>query len=158
MPGTRSGWIAPIALVVAVIATAVAVWAVLRPPPPTGSTTPAPTSQQSADAKARACKAYRTVTTAVSLQTHAELGPDPTAVQAVAANARLSMAAGASYLLARTDPATPQDLAAAIRSFADNLQDISVNALAGVCNDDPAPAARLHDGEATSTRIAGLCK
>lgn len=53
-------------------------------------------------------------------------------------NARLSMAAGGSYLLARLDPATPAPVAAAIRSFADNLQDIAMNALAGVSNDDPA--------------------
>ncbi len=151
-----SRWIAPIALLVAVIAVAVAVWALLRPLP--ASTPPAPTSQQSADAKGRACNAYHTVTAAVSLQTHADLGPDPVALQAVAANARLAMSTGASYLLARTDPATPAELAAAIRSFAANLQDISMNALAGVPNDDLAQAARLHDGEATSARIGDLCK
>jgi hypothetical protein len=151
-----SRWVPVIALLIALIAIAVAVWALLRPPPT--STTPRATSQQTADAKGGACTAYKTVSTAVSLQTHAELGSDPVAVQAVAANARLAMAAGASYLLDRLDPATPPDLSAAIRSFATDLQDIAVNALAGVANDDPAQAGRLRDGEAASIRIGNLCK
>jgi hypothetical protein len=80
------------------------------------------------------------------------------AVQAVAANARLAMSAGGSYLLARLDPATPPELAAAIRSFTDDLHDLTMTALAGVPNDDPAQAARLRDGQAQSTHIADLCK
>jgi len=104
------------------------------------------------------CADFTTVHTAVSLQTHADLGTDPVAVQAVAANARLSMAAGGSYLLSRLDPATPRDLATAVRSFANNLQDIAVNAMAGVPNEDPAQAARLQDAQAGNDRIANLCK
>jgi hypothetical protein len=138
-----------------VISIAVSVWALLRQPHT--STPPSPSGQQVADAKARACNAFHTVRTAVALQTHAEPGSDPVAVQAVAANARLAMAAGAAYLTAHLDPATPPELAAQIRSFADDLQDIAINALAGVSNDDPAQAARLRTGEAASTKIAQLC-
>jgi hypothetical protein len=79
-------------------------------------------------------------------------------VQAVAVNARLSTAASASYLLDRLDPATPAPLAAEIRSFADNLQDIAINAMTGAPGDDPDQAARLSDGEAASARVADLCK
>ena len=86
------------------------------------------------------------------------MASEPVAVEAVAANARLSMAAGGSYLLARLDPATPPPVAGAIRSFADNLQDITMNAAAGVPNVDPAQAARMRDGDAASARIADLCK
>ena len=152
----RARWIAPAALVVAVIAVAVAIWALLSPT--NTSTAPVPTGRQIADAKARACASFTVVRSAVALQTHAGLGNDPVAVQAVAANARLSMSAGASYLLAAMDPATPGDLAAAIGSFAKDLQDISMYAQAGVANDDPAQAARLHDGETLSLTVAGLCK
>jgi hypothetical protein len=102
--------------------------------------------------------AYTTVSTAVSLQTHADLGSDSVAVQAVAANARLAMAAGGAEVLAHLDPATPPDLAAAVRSFADGLQDITMNALAGVSNDDPAQAARLRDASAAGARVADLCR
>ena len=48
----------------------------------------------------------------------------------MAANARLAMFGGGSYLLAHIDPATPDDLAAAAKSFANGLQDIAVYALA----------------------------
>ena len=155
-PPALSRWIAPAALVIAVIAVVVAVWALLRPPP---APAPAPVSgQQTAAAKARACSAYTTVSTAVSLQTHADLGGDPVAVQAVEANARLSMAAGGTYLLADLDPAIPPDLGAAMRSFAEDLQDIAMNALAGMTNDDPAQAARMRDGETANARVKDLCK
>ena len=66
----------------------------------------------------------------VARQTHADLGPDPVAEQAVAANARLAMTAGGSYLIAHLDAATLAELASAIRSFADDLNTIGNNALA----------------------------
>jgi len=155
LPRTPSRWIAPIALLIAAIAVALAAWALLRPP---ANAAHAPTAAQSADAKARACSAFKTVATAVSRQTHADLGPDQVAQAAVAANARESMAVGASYLLAKTDPDTPADLAAVMRSFATNLQDISMNALAGLPNQDPVQAGRLHDAQSDSDRIAQMCK
>ncbi|KAA0103011.1 hypothetical protein CIW47_23620 [Mycolicibacterium sp. P1-5] len=92
---------------------------------------------------------------AVSLQTHADPGAE---VQGVAANARLAMSGGATYLLAHLSSATPGDLADAIRSFAAGLQDISVNALAGVPNTDPKQAERLSNAETANSRIAELCK
>ena len=153
--GGLSRWVAPLALVIALIAAAGAGWALLRPVPESKSqTAEAPTG----DPKANACSAFKTVSTAVSLQTHGDAGPDPAGVQAVAANARLAMAGGGTYLLARTSPDTPKDLSDAIHSFATGLQDIAINALAGVGNDDPTQAARLHDAEAANTRIAELCK
>ena len=78
-------WTAPGALVIALIAVALAVWALLKPAPEqtTSATT---TSQQSGDPKARACSAYNTVGAVVSLQTHNNPGTDPALIQAVAAN------------------------------------------------------------------------
>lgn len=160
-PGSPSGpqglsrWMAPVALVVAIIAVAIAIWALVERP---SADVQVATTEQTADAKARACSAFDTVRAAVSLQTHAELGTDPVAVQAVAANARLSMSGGSSYLLLRLEPATPGSLAEAIRSFTDNLQDISMNALAGVPNSDPAQAARLQAAETAAGQIADLCQ
>jgi hypothetical protein len=151
-PTSSSRWIAVAALVISLIAAGAAGWALLRPAPP--SPTP-PGASQSGDPKADACAAYRTVTSAVSLQSHADPG---TELQGVAANARLAMSGGATYLLAHLNPGTPADLADAIRSFATGLQDISMNALAGVANTDPAQADRLHNAETVNTRIADLCK
>lgn len=152
-------WIAPAALLIAVIAAGLAVWAVLKPPQDQAS--PASDAQQSADAgdpKARACAAFTTVTAAVKLQTHTDAGAEPGLVQAVAANSRLAMSGGASYLLAQTAPDTPTELAGAIRRFAADLQGISMNALAGVPNEDPAQSARLRDAEELNGKIAALCK
>jgi anti-sigma-K factor RskA len=144
-------WIAVAALVIALIAAGVAGWALLRPAP----SSPTPAASQSGDPKANACAAFRTVTSAVSLQSHADPGAE---VQGVAANARLAMSGGATYLLAHLNPGTPTDLADAIRSFATGLQDISMNALAGVANTDPAQADRLRNAENVNTRIGDLCK
>jgi hypothetical protein len=149
-------WVAVIALALALIAIAIGAWSLLRPQK-ARSAGPV-TGQQMADAKARACNAFTTVHSAVALQSHADPGSDPVAGEAAAANARLAMVAGGSYLLAHLDPATPPALAAAIGSFANDLQDIAMTALAGVSNDDPAQAARLRDGEAASARTAQLCQ
>jgi hypothetical protein len=114
--------------------------------------------RKSADAVARVRAAHETVRKALLLQTHADGGTDPVAATAIAANARLSMSAGAAYLRARLDSAAPPGLAKAVRTFAELLEDIAMNALAGVGNDDPDQAARLRDAEAASRRVAELCQ
>ena len=50
------------------------------------------------------------------LQTHADLGPEPVALAAVAGNARLALFGGGQYLLNSLDSATPPELADAVRS------------------------------------------
>lgn len=112
--------------------------------------------KRTADAIARVRTAYETVRRALLLQTHADGGDDPVAATAVAANARLAMSAGGAYLRARVDPATPPELAKAVHTFAEVLEDIAMNALAGVGNDDPVQAARLRDAESASRRVAEL--
>lgn len=148
--------VAVAALGVAVVAVGLAGWALMRPA--AGGPVESPSAQQVSEAKAQACASVTTVGTAVSLQTHVSLGADPVAVQAVAANARLSMAAAGPYLLAHLDSATPPPLAAAVRSFSGNLQDIAMNTLAGVSNEEPAQAARLADAQKSSVQLAELCK
>ena len=146
-------WVPAVALAVAVLAVALAAWSLVRP----AQAGTAPSTTNAADAEARACAAYTTVSGAVSLQTHANLGPDPIAVQAVAANARLAMAAGSSYLLANLDPNTPGPVADAVRSLADNLQGVAIYALNGVANNDPDQTARLNAAQADSTKLSELC-
>ena len=86
-------------------------------------------TQPSAESKQKVCAAFDTVSKAVQLQTHANLGPDPIAQTAVASNARLALIGGGEYLVSRLDDQTPPDLADAVRSFANNLEDIGINAL-----------------------------
>ena len=149
---TQSRWVATAALVMAVIAVGVAIWALVRSP---GE--PAVNARQPDDAKAGVCGAFDVVRKAVSMQTNTDLGPDRVAREAVAANARLATLGGGEFLLSRLDPATPPELADAVRSFANNLQDIGMNQLVGVPNTDPTMAARLTEARASSQRIAGMC-
>lgn len=112
------------------------------------------TNQQVADAKAKVCSAFEKVRSSVSLQTGANSGADPAMTQAVAANARLSLATGAYYLQTRLDPATPQPLATAIRSFSDLLLDLAENALAGSTSDQSLE----QQGEAQIAQLKEMCK
>jgi hypothetical protein len=166
-----SRWVAPVALAIAVIATGLAIWALVRSPgEPAVNAQPSADAQSSADAqhsadpqqsdaaKTRTCAAFDMVRKAVSMQTNIDLGPDPVAKEAVAANARLATLGGGDFLLSRLDPGTPTELADAVRSFANNLQDIGMSQLVGVPNSDPALAATLGEAQAASERITGLCR
>ncbi|GJF10184.1 hypothetical protein NGTWS0302_31630 [Mycolicibacterium cyprinidarum] len=158
----------PIALVVALIAAGLAVWALVKSPetsPPAASsstqsdTTEGTTTEvtQSGDPKQRVCDAAQVVAVSVQLQTNANIGSEPAAVEAVAANARLAMLGGGDYLLSQIDADTPKDLADAARSFGSTLKTIGINALAGVPNSDPAQDGRLRQAEKTRNTLAGLC-
>lgn len=159
-PPTRSHWVSTtVAVVIVLIAIGVAIWALSPSPaePAVKMAEPTVNAQQSDAAKGRACGAFDIVRKAVSKQTNADFGPDPTAREAVAANARLATLGGGDYLLSRLDPATPPELADAVRALANNFQDIGMNQLVGVPNNDPAVAALLGQAQATSEHIAVLC-
>jgi hypothetical protein len=158
MKPTQAGWFAPVALVLAVIAVGLAGWSLVRSNSAPAADAPTFTSQQTADAKTRACGAFDIVRTSVTMQTNADLGPDPVAKEAVAANARLAIIGGGQFLLSRLDPAAPPQIADAVRSFANNLQEIGMNQLLNVPNTDPALAGRLNDAQASSQQITDLCK
>jgi hypothetical protein len=145
--------VALLSLIVALAAIGVAAWAIVMAWPQKEAA-PQPTDES----KQKVCAAFDTVSKAVQLQTHADLGPDPVAQTAAAANARLSLIGGGEYLLSRLDEQTPPDLAEAARLFANNLDEIGMNALAGATNDDPQQAARLTAGEDGRNKVAGLCK
>jgi hypothetical protein len=147
-----SRWVAPAALVIAVVAVALAIWALVSASSTDSGTTLA------GDPKTRVCTAFGTVSNSVRMQTHNDLGPDPVAQAAVAANARLALFGGGQYLLDTLDSETPAELADPVRSFGHELQEISMYALAGVANTDPAQSARLAQADSTRQQIADLCK
>jgi hypothetical protein len=155
VPGDRlTRWTTAAALLIALAALAVGVWAWhpwVRGPA-------SPTAQQIADAKSGACTNYTTVRAAVSLQTRPHPEVDRVEAQALAANARLAMVAGSTQLLSRLDPATPPDLAELMRSVATDLQDLTINALAGAPDGDPGQVSRLTDVQTKSAKIVELCK
>ena len=155
-PANRLRWMAPAALLLAVIAVGLAVAALMRPttePPVTA----AAGGMSADDAQAQVCAAFDTVRKAVSVQTNTDLGPDPVARAAVAGNARLATVGGGSYLLSRLDPATPTELADAVRSFARVLQDVGMSQLVGTPNTDPALTTLMGEAQAASPKIAGIC-
>jgi hypothetical protein len=154
MPDTTRSWLAPVALAVAVIALAVAAWGLFRAPRPHEETTAAPAG----DGKTQICEAFNTVRSAVSLQTNADLGNDRVAQQAVAANARLATLGGGEFLLSRLNSGVPNDLADAVRSFAEDLTYIGMGQLAGAPSGDPAQGNREKTAQETAAKIDTLCK
>jgi hypothetical protein len=163
-PRGSSRWPAFLALILAVVASGLAVVGWFRPSqPPAQTTPPTYTNQQVSDAKSRACAAFDLVKKGTALQAQggesgAEPSDDPAMRKAQAANARLSLIAGASYLLSHLDPAAPQELADGLRKLASTLNDIGVNYLAGAKNADPPQAALLSEGDTDITSVADLCK
>lgn len=150
-------WMAPAALVISLVAAAAAGWALFKPASPTESL------GRSDDPKAQVCAAFKTVSSAVSIQTKRSAGPDfgpaqPIAAEAIAANARLAMAGGASYLLDELPSNTPENLAKEVRLFATTLNGIALNALAGTPNDKEPQMTLLRSAEESNRTLADFCK
>jgi hypothetical protein len=157
--GSRWGRVLlPITLVVAIAAAALSGWLLIR----LGKEgTPNYSGAQRADAKTKICAATDIVRKGVSLNTNLQApgGPeDVTGSLAVAANARISLYSGGEYLLARLDPATPPELADAVKKFGNLLMDIGAAATAGQQNSEPEQTARLKDADAANTTLTELCK
>ncbi len=148
-----------IALVLALAALGLSAWTAFRPA--RGAADQTYSAGQQNDAKSGVCAAADTVRKGVSLNTNLQSPGgegDVTGSLAVAANARLALSDGGQYLIARLDPATPSDVAAAVKTFANALMDIGAAATAGIPNTDPVQAARLHDADAANAKVADLCK
>lgn len=147
-------WLAALATAISLLAAVAAGWALLKPAP-----VPEPVGNPAAaDPRAAACDAFVLVSKGVAIQSRKDLGPDPVAREAVAANARLAMAGGAAYLRDIVPSNTPPELAEPLRTFADQLQTISQNYLAGQVNEDPEQAARLTAADDSTKKLIELCK
>jgi hypothetical protein len=149
-----------VTLAVALLALALSVWAVVRASSG-GSQEPSYSAEQQADAKQKICAATNLVREGVSLNTNLKPAGGPRDVNgtlAVAANARVSLYSGGQYLLARLDPATPPELADAVRKFANTLVDIGAASTAGAQNSEPDQAARLREVDSLNVTITELCK
>jgi hypothetical protein len=170
---SRGSIVSVLALVVAVAAVGLAVWALVRGPSSASeSAQPASESEsaQSAsvftgtasdDPKGSVCEAFAVVRNGVHLNTNMQAPGGPADVNgtlAVAANARLSLFSGGQYLLARLQPDTPPELADAVRKFGNQLMDIGIRSIAGIPNADAGQSARLKDADASNAAITNLCK
>jgi hypothetical protein len=157
IPTPTPRWLPLAALLLAVVAVALSIWS-LTSALSNSSGNSSATAKLSGDPKARVCSAFNTVAAAVRLETNLDLGPDPVAQTAVAGNARLALMGGGQYLLNQLDGATPRELADPIRSFANQLQDIGMFALAGVPNNEPQQATRMTEADVTRKQISDACK
>lgn len=149
-----------IALVLALAALGLAGWAAFRPVN-TSSAEGEYSDTQRTEAKSAICKAADLVRKGVSLNTNLQSPGgegDVTGSLAVAANARLSLTNGGLYLIQRLDPATPPELADAVKKFANTLLDIGAGATAGSPNTDPDQAARLRAADGENAKVVDLCK
>ena len=157
--GSSRGFIVSVAaLVVALVAAGLAVWALLSKPSTEGQVF---TGTASDDPKGSICETFNVIRNGVQINTNLQPpgGPeDVTGSMAVAANARLALYDGGQYLLARLQPDTPSELADAIRKFANNLMDIGARSTSGIPNSDPGQAARLKEADEANKSITDLCK
>ncbi|MEO8815162.1 MAG: hypothetical protein ABI307_12860 [Mycobacterium sp.] len=146
------------ALALALIAVVLAVIGWFRP-----STGPGKFSNdQHQDAKSSLCESLQTVFNAVRMNTNM-VNPspeDPVGDVAISANARLALFAGGDYLEQRLGdlPATPGDLKDAASAYANTLQTLGINYLAGhAANDSVQQPLRDTLGGQVETWV-GLCQ
>lgn len=156
-------WLAPAALLLSALATGISVWALAKPAPaPVPVPTPVPAmfagNPAAAEPKAEACKVASLVADGVALQSRADLGPEPVALDTVAANTRLAMAGGAAYLRDFTPSNTPAELAGPIATLANQLQDIAQHFFVGQSGSEPEQGARMNAATETTKQLVELCK
>lgn len=116
--------------------------------------------QEVTDAKKDVCSAAALARQAVANNMHLK-NPDPenpVAQLAVAANARLSLTAGAAYVRGRLEanPATSQDLGNAARAMASELEHLNLSYLVGQPNSDREQLGR--DLDARIGELGKLCQ
>jgi hypothetical protein len=123
-------WLTFAALAIALVAVAFSVFGWFLPTPNSDKFS----AEQAADAKRQICQASTRVRQAVVTNTHRAnpVHGDPGSALAVAANARLALYGGGAYLQDRLakQPATPADLAKAVDSLANTLQELGIGYLA----------------------------
>ena len=114
--------------------------------------------QEIADAKKAVCDAFTTVHEAVRINTGRDGGSDPTAILAVAANARLSMYGGAGYLVdtLEKNPATPTDLVTPVQKLADTFRYLTIQFMINKQNSDLDEP--LREADSATASIQSICK
>ncbi|HME80348.1 MAG TPA: hypothetical protein VKI00_33195 [Mycobacterium sp.] len=160
MPSGRpSRWPTFAALAIALIALGVGLAAWFRPVPHNNQPPPKPaySQQQIADAKAKVCAAVGKFDRAVNVGNALPRGSD-TLVAAI--NSRQIFDVFSRHLLATLaeEPATPADLATAVREEASTLEEVVIAYQDGLSNSDPELKPVLDASSAAADTIQQLCK
>jgi hypothetical protein len=133
-PSKLSRWLTVAALLLAVIATSLAVLGWFFPHK-SATAAPTYTDQQIKDAKKHTCETFMLVDRAVVRNSRLK-NPDnggPIGALSVATAARQAFFNGGVYLKDRVaqEPATPPDLAKSVNAMASNLEELAIGYLAG---------------------------
>ena len=157
--GRPARWPTFIAIAIALIGVAVGFVGWFRPTPHNNQPPPKPTytAQQTADAKAKVCAAFGKLDRAVGVGNALPRGSD-TVVAAI--NSRQIFDVFSRYLLATLaeEPATPADLAAAVRKQASALEEVVIAYQEGFSNSDPEMQPVVDANSAAADTIQQLCK
>ena len=141
-----SRWLTYAALALAVVATVLAALAYFLPAHHAASV-----PQQGGDAKGNVCSAYKGAHRSVVVNTHMQSrNPnDAVAELSVATNARLALVGGGAYLKDRlaANTAAPADLANAVNSFANTIEQLGMNYLIGAGAEAQDPLRKDLDSE-----------
>jgi hypothetical protein len=146
-------------LVIALLVTlGVAIVGWFRPVPAKPPPAPTYSNQQVADAKAKVCTAFDKVHQAVRSNFARDQGTDPNQQLLVAVTGQEALLAGSVYLQTTLseEPATPADLATAVRKLVDVFQSLTVDYLNGHGSPEVDPSLRA--GDEATLAIQGLCK
>jgi hypothetical protein len=129
-----------------------------RPVPAKSPTPTAYNDLQVAEAKGKVCAEHLKVHNAIKASTSRDMGSDPTAQQVYALAGRQALLAGSEYLRAAlsAQPATPNELATAIRKLIDLFPELTVDYLNSTSVSEMEPTVHAAD-EATLT-VERLCK
>jgi hypothetical protein len=160
--GRPARWPSFTALAIALTALAVSLVGWFRPAPHNNQPPPKPTytDQQVADAKANVCTAFGKLERAVEVVNAVPNGTDANEQLAAATSTRQVFDVFSRYLLAKLteEPATPPDLATAVRKEASSLQEGVIGYLDGHTNSDPQMRPLVEANTEAATTIRRLCK
>jgi hypothetical protein len=125
-----------------------------------GPGAPTYTDQQVADAKTSVCAAFAQVDRALGVAQSFSGSNDPTAILAVATSTRQVLDFGNRYLLTKLaqEPATPSDLATAVRKQADAYQKLLIGYLDGLHYGDPDLQPATNASVEAEATVKQLCK
>jgi hypothetical protein len=164
VPSRPQRWPMFASLVIALLATGLAIGCWLRPMPGTKASPTAPvpsyTDQQVTEAKASVCAAFAKVDHALDISGARKSGDDPAMQLAVAASGRQVLDAGSRYLLTKLaeEPATPPDLATAVRQQANSFQELMIGYLDEISNSAPEQQPALKASDDATATLRRLCK
>ena len=157
--GRPARWPTFTALAIALVALAVGIAALFRSTPHNDHAPPTPTytQQQIADAKAKVCASVGKFNRAVSVNNALPRGSDPVVA---AVNSRQIFDVFSRYLLATLaeEPATPADLANAVREEASTLEEAVIGYEDGLSNSDSDMRPIMDASSAAADKIQQLCK